>query len=50
MEKNRFVRVNRGVRFRYDVCIEEIIHAPKGGMDKAQISNPAACKLVLCCT
>lgn len=45
-KNSRFLRMIRGARFRYQASIEEIIHDPKRGINKAQISNLATCQYI----
>ena len=45
-KNNRFHRMIRGARFRYQASIEEIIYDAKRGINKAQISSLATCQFL----
>lgn len=43
---NRFHRMIRGARFRYQASLEELIYDPKRGINKAQITSLATCQYI----
>lgn len=45
-KNNRFHRMIRGARFRYQASIEEIIYDPKRGLNKSQISSLATSQYI----
>jgi DNA replication protein DnaC len=43
---NRFHRMIRGARFRYQASLEELIYDPKRGINKAQITSLVTCHFI----
>lgn len=45
-QNNRFHRMIRGAKFRYQASLEELIYDPKRGINKSQISSLATCQFI----